>query len=41
MTEELREQLKKVFAAMHGAELYNVWKRLCQRDSFQSYIQNL
>lgn len=37
--EELREQLKKVFAAMHGAELYNVWKRLCQRDSFWDWFK--
>lgn len=33
MTEgELKEQVKKAFSAMHDAELYNVWKRLCQRD---------
>lgn len=37
--EELREQLKKVFAAMHGAELYNVWKRLCQRASFWDWVK--
>lgn len=37
--EELREQLKKMFATMHGAELYNVWKRLCQRDSFWDWFK--
>lgn len=32
--EELREQLKKMFATMHGEELYNVWEKICQRASF-------
>lgn len=37
--EELREQLKKMFATMHGEELYNVWKRLCQRASFWDWFK--
>lgn len=34
MTEELREQLKKVFATMHGEELYNVWKKIMSARSY-------
>lgn len=37
--EELREQLKKMFATMHGEELYNVWKILCQRASFWDWFK--
>ena len=32
--EELREQLKKVFATMHGEELYNVWKKIMSARSY-------
>lgn len=34
MTEELREQLKKVFATMHDEELYNVWKKIMSARSY-------
>lgn len=37
--EELREQLKKMFATMHGEELYNVWEKICQRASFWDWFK--
>lgn len=37
--EELREQLKKMFATMHGEELYKVWEKICQCASFWDWFK--